>query len=284
MPMTRPARPSVCEAHQHAGVGRAGHGADDDVVEPQSEFLLLRPHLLGEADIAEPAQPVDRGAGRDRIGLAAPCLHVLDRALPALADADVEALVDQLDLRAQDAAHQDVAHPVVDRVLERHPALLHQAALHAELGGDRSDLPRVVRLHAADGDEGVGVRCDGVGNDVFELAHLVAAEGEAGVAVLALGVELDRGAEMLGEALQLARWATGRRSADSARISPAFVSLVPVRGGPPIPTQPPPPRPPPGLCRAVWQGVCRALENESARTTIVKRRSGAVELRDRRRI
>ena len=42
-----------------------------------------------------------------------------------------------------------------------------------------------------------------VGDDVFELADLVAAEGEAGVAVLALGVELDAAAEMLGQAVEL---------------------------------------------------------------------------------
>ena len=45
------------EADHHAGLRRAGHRADEDVVETEAELLLLRPHLLGEADIAEPAEP-----------------------------------------------------------------------------------------------------------------------------------------------------------------------------------------------------------------------------------
>ena len=34
--------------------------------------LLLRPHLLGKSDIAEAAELVHGGTGRDRVGLAAP--------------------------------------------------------------------------------------------------------------------------------------------------------------------------------------------------------------------
>ena len=40
------------------------------------------------------------------------------RPLPALADTDIKAFVDQLDLRAHHAAHQDVANPVVDGILK----------------------------------------------------------------------------------------------------------------------------------------------------------------------
>ena len=84
------------EADQHAGMGGAGDGADHDVVEGEAEFLFLRAHLFGEADIAEPAIFVHGGAGRDRIGLAALGLHVRDRLFPALANADVETFIDQL--------------------------------------------------------------------------------------------------------------------------------------------------------------------------------------------
>ena len=224
------------ESHQHTGMRGAGDRADDDIVEPDAELLLLRPHLLGEADVPEPAELVHRGARRDGIGLPALRLHVLDRPLPALPNPDVEALVDQLDLRPHHAAHQDVADPVVDGVLERHPALLHQAALHAELGGDRRDLARVVRLHPSDGDQGIGVRRDGVGHDVLELADLVAAEGEARIAIVALGVELDRAAQMLGEPIQLfdRRRAEGQRIAfellqhEGLRFSPGPRSLRPM--------------------------------------------------------
>ena len=119
-----------------------------------------------------------------------------------MADADVEAVVDQPHVGAHDAAQHDVADPVVDRVLVRDPGLLHQPAFHPDLGRDRRHLARVVRLHAADRDQRVGVRGDRIGNDIFELAQLVAAEREAGIAVLTLGVELDRIAQMRAQALE----------------------------------------------------------------------------------
>jgi len=112
------------------------------------------------------------------------------------ADADIEALIDQADVGAHDARKHDVADPVIDSVLVRHPGFLHEAALHADLGGDRGDHAGVVRLHAADRDQRVGVGGDRIGDDVFELAQLVAAIGEAGIAVLALGIDLDLAAEM----------------------------------------------------------------------------------------
>src|SRR5277367_2020228 len=155
------------------------------------------------ADVAEPAVFVHRGAGRDRVGLAALGLHVLDRLLPALADPDVESIVDQLDVGAHDAAEHDVADAVVDGVLVGNPALLYEAALHSDFCRDRGDHARVVGLDAADRDQRVGVGGDGVRNDVLELAQLVAAVGQARVAVLAFGVELDAAAEMRGQALEL---------------------------------------------------------------------------------
>ena len=56
---------------------------------------------------------------------------------------------------------------------------------------------RVVRLHAADRHQRVRTGCDGVGDDIFELADFVAAESEVGIAVLALGENLDAAAQML---------------------------------------------------------------------------------------
>ena len=123
-----------------------------------------------------------------------------------------------LHVGAHDAAQHDVADPVVDRVLVRDPGLLHQPAFHADLGRDRRHLARVVRLHAADRDQRVGVRGDRVGNDVFELAQLVAAEREAGIAVLALGVELDLVAQMRAQALE----PLDRRRAEGERIAFEF--------------------------------------------------------------
>src|SRR5205823_3005104 len=132
------------EADQHAGVGGAGDGADHDVVEGKTELLFPRPHFFGKSDIAEPAIFVYGGAGGDRIGLAARGLHFGNRLLPALADADVKAVVDQPDVGAHDAAKQDVSDAVVDGVLMRYPAFLHQPALHADLGRDGRDHAGVV--------------------------------------------------------------------------------------------------------------------------------------------
>ena len=170
------------------------------MVEAEAEILLLRPHLLGEPDEAEAAEFVVGGAGGDGVGLAALPAHILEGVLPALLEADAEALIDQLDLRAEHAAHQDVADPVVDRVVPVDPVLLDQPALEAELGGDGGDLAGVVGLDAADGHQRVAAFGEGFGDEVFELPHLVAAEGQARVHVLALGEDLDLVAEMGREA------------------------------------------------------------------------------------
>jgi hypothetical protein len=55
----------------------------------------------------------------------------------------------------------------------------------------------MVRLDAADGHERIGIGREGIGDDVLELANLVAAERQARIAVLALGINLDRAAQML---------------------------------------------------------------------------------------
>jgi hypothetical protein len=80
--------------------------------------------------------------------------------------------------------------------------LLHEHATEPEVRGDRGDLPRVVRLHAADRDERVAALGEGIGREVLELAHLVAAVREPRVAVLALRPDLDPAAEVLLEPLE----------------------------------------------------------------------------------
>ena len=167
-----------------------------------------------------------RRAGGDRIGLAALPADILERVLPALLEADAETLVDQLDMGAEDAAHQDVADPVVDRIVPVDPALLHQPALEAELGGDRGDLAGVVGLDAADRHQRVAPLRQRLGHQVFELPHLVAAEGEAGIHVLALGVDLDLAAEMGREPRQ----GLDRRRAEGELVTGELGEVH--RGGP----------------------------------------------------
>ena len=72
---------------------------------------------------------------------------------------------------------------------------------------DRRDLPGVVGLDAADGDERVAALGQRVRGEVLQLAHLVAAERETGVEVLALGPDLGA-AEGFGEAIEAmdGRW------------------------------------------------------------------------------
>src|SRR5690606_6563794 len=111
-------------------------GADDDIVELYAELGFLGPYFLGKADIAQAAKLVYRGAGRDRVGLAARCLDLRDGVLPAVADADIETVIDQPHVSAHNAAQHDVADPIVDRILVRYPGLLHQPALEADLGGN----------------------------------------------------------------------------------------------------------------------------------------------------
>src|SRR5579872_5916744 len=122
------------EADDHAALRRAGDDADDDVVEGDAHLLFLGADFFGEADIAEAAIFVHRGAGRDAVGLAAGVLHRLDRFFPALANADVESIRDDAALGAHQARHHDIADAVVHGVLVRHTGLLDDDALHADLG------------------------------------------------------------------------------------------------------------------------------------------------------
>ena len=167
-----------------------------------SELRLLVGDLAGPACEPVAAERMVGGAGRDGVGLAATLADVVERLLPALAEADVEAGVGQAHVGAHDPREEDVADRLVARVVPVDPVLLHEDAGEAEVRCHRRDLPRVVGLDAADRDEGVAPLREGVGGEVLELAHLVAAVGEAGVAVLALGPDLDLAAEVLGEAVE----------------------------------------------------------------------------------
>ena len=189
------------EPGDHAGLRRAGDRADDDRVEEDAEIALLLRHLDRPAGEAEAAERMVGGAGRDRVRLAAGLLHVAQRLLPRLLEADAEAGLDEPHVGAAEARHEDVADPVVGDVGPVDPALLHQHALQAEAGGDRRHLPRVVGLHAADRHQRVAARRERVGDEVLELAGLVAAEGDARVAVVALRPQ-PRAAEMGGEAVE----------------------------------------------------------------------------------
>ena len=137
--------PVLRESHQHPRMGRARHRAHHDMVEHDPHLGFLRTDLFGKAHVAEPAELVHRCACRYCIRLAAFGLDSFDRTLPAFPDPDVEAFIDEFDLRSHDAAHQDIADPVVDGILKRHPAFLDEVTFHAQLGGDRGHLTRVIR-------------------------------------------------------------------------------------------------------------------------------------------
>ncbi len=190
------------EAHDHAGLRRAGHRAGDDRVEEEAELRFLGGHLAGPVGKPMAAERMVGGAGRDRVGLAADRLDGGERLLPALAEADVEAGVREAHVRPHDAGEQDVADQLVAGVVPVDPVLLHEHAVQAQVGGDGRHLAGVVRLHAADRDERVAPLGERVGREVLELAGLVATEGEAGVAVLPLRPDLDLAAQVLREAVE----------------------------------------------------------------------------------
>jgi hypothetical protein len=190
------------EAGDHPGLRRAGHGADDDRVEEDAELGFLVGDLLRPACKAEAAERVVGRACRNRIGPAAGRIDRVERILPARAQGDVEAGVDDADVGAHDPREEDVPDLVVDDVGPFDPVLLHEHALQPEPRSDRRDLARVVRLHAADRHERVAALCERLRGEVFELAHLVAAVREAGVAILALRPDLDAAAEMLAQPLE----------------------------------------------------------------------------------
>ena len=77
----------------------------------------------------------------------------------------------------------------------------------------------MVRLHAANRHQRIGVRLDRIGDDVFELAQLVATHGQSGIAIIALGVDLDFAADRVGQPWQV----LDRRGAEGERVAFEFV-------------------------------------------------------------
>ena len=167
---------------------------------PSSALLLG--DLAGPAREAEPAERMVGGAGRDRVRLAAARLDSASASSQLVRKPMSKPAGDEPHVGAHDPREQDVADPVVDGVGPVDPVLLDEHAAEPEVRGDRGDLAGVVRLDAADRDERVAALGERVGGEVLELAHLVAAEREPGVAVLALGPDLDRAAEVLGQPLE----------------------------------------------------------------------------------
>ena len=161
MPMTRRCAAVLGEAHDHAGLGRAGDDADDDVVE-------------GKAQLASPARAPPRRSRHSRARrTCAPrrrpewrraCRPWPSRRRwppPSSCGCRCRSRRRRVaTVGAHEAGQQDVADAVVDGILVRHPALLHQPAFHADLGRGRRDHARVVRLHAADRDQRVGTGGD----------------------------------------------------------------------------------------------------------------------------
>ena len=150
------------------------------------------------AQLANPSPPSgwsDAPAGI-AYGLPPAATHRVQRPLPAVADADVEAGGVEPDVAAHDAGQLDVADPARRRVGPVDPVLLHGHGAEPEVAGDAGDGAGVVGLHAADRDERVAALGERLGDEVLELAHLVAAERDAGVAVLPLGPDLDPAAEL----------------------------------------------------------------------------------------
>ncbi|MCY1239555.1 hypothetical protein D9M72_523530 [compost metagenome] len=97
----------------------------------------------------------------------------------------------------------------------RHPFFLDDDAFHADLRCGRSDHAGVVRLHAADRDQGVSAGGDRIRNDVFEFPEFVAAHGETGIAVFALGIDLDFSAKCCRQPRQM----LDRRRAEGERVA-----------------------------------------------------------------
>ena len=156
MPMTRRGAPIRGKTHHHPGVSRTGHCAHDHIFERETELPFLSAHFFGEADITEAAKFMDGSARRNPVRLSPFRFDILDRGLPAVTDSDIEALVDQFHFRAHDAAQHDVANPIVERILMRHPVFLDEAALHADLGRGGRHHPSVVGLNATNGYQGIG--------------------------------------------------------------------------------------------------------------------------------
>src|SRR5262249_51417671 len=131
--------------------------------------------------------------------LPARALDRLNGSAPALLDRDAEVFLREFDRRAQYPRQLDVADTVVDAVGPVDPAALNQVALHAQFRRDGGDLARVVRLDAADRDQGVAALRERIGHEVFQLAKLVAAACKAAVAILSFSPDAQLAAQTIAE-------------------------------------------------------------------------------------
>jgi hypothetical protein len=95
---------------------------------------------------------------------------------------------------------------------------LHQNGAKSQLGGDGSDLTRVVRLHASDGHESVAPLIDGVRREIFEFARLVAAERDSRVYVLSLRPQFDLPAEVFRQTVEAVDWRSPESEVDSRGV------------------------------------------------------------------
>ena len=211
-----PVRPAVdFETYDHARLRRARYDAHDNVVElePQPGFLCA--DLFRKPDVAEPTELVHRCAGRNSVRFATGVPNRLDRVLPALANPDVETVLDNPAVGPHQSGHQDIADAVIHRIFVWHPAFLNDDAFHSNLGRGCGDETRVVRLHSADGDQRIGTGCNCVRHDVLELSEFVTAHCETGVAVFSLGVDFYLAPEMRRQSFEL----LNRRGTEGERIS-----------------------------------------------------------------
>ena len=143
--------------------------------------------------LAKPSPPSGWSDAPAGIGYGLPPVgdHRVERLLPRVADADVEARGIDAQIATHDPRQLDVADDFVARIVPVDPMLLDGDDIQAQMACHAGYGACVVRLDAADADECVAALGQRVGGEVLELAHLVATKGDAAVAVLALGPDLD---------------------------------------------------------------------------------------------
>ena len=179
----------------------------------------MRTDFFGKANKAKTAIFMHRCPGRDWIRHPAFGFYIRKGGFPTFANTNIETFIDQFNLRPHDAAHQDVANPVINRVVKWHPAFLNQTALHADLRSNRGNLPCVVGLHTTNRHQRIGTRFDRIRHDIFHLTDLVTAKSQTGIAIFALGIQCNIAAKMFGQTRQR----FNRRRAKGQRV---FFKLV----------------------------------------------------------
>ena len=155
-------------------------------------------NLLGARDVAQRPERV-RTAARNDVGLAAERGHLVGHLLHRRGQVGPGG--NHRDRLDTEQLEQEVVAARLGVVAVRHPLLDHQPALQAFRDGRGQREPAVVRLHGADGDQGVAALHQGIGHEELEFAGLVAAAGQA-EQVVTLDVDV-RTAELLRQPLEL---------------------------------------------------------------------------------